>query len=157
MTLKDVIEHNRRVPVPGYQSKDLGAGTCDETMALATQAGSGETPRGIKPGGARPSISTDEAKLNKTERAFLAHLRANQAHCLHVQAVTLKLAHDCRLTVDFTYLNQSNWRFTFVDVKGWQREDALIKMKVAARMFPEFDFVIVKKTKDGWDTKTVAP
>lgn len=105
----------------------------------------------------RSRVSTDEEKLNKTERAFLSWLRIQHVSCLHIQAQTLKLAHDCRLTVDFTYFDTATFRFQFVDVKGFQREDALIKMKVAARMFPEFDFHIVKKTASGWDFKLVKP
>lgn len=104
---------------------------------------------------ARPS--TDEEKLNKTERAYLWHLRKLNVPTLRIQAVTLKLAHDCRLTVDFTYVN-ADGRMMFVDVKGFQREDALIKMKVAARQFPEFVFVIVKRVKGGaWHEIPVPP
>jgi hypothetical protein len=103
-------------------------------------------------------ISTDEAKLNKTERARLSYLsRLPNVQRLHTQALTLKLAHDCRLTPDFFYLDTDQKRFVAEDVKGFQREDALIKMKVAARMFPEFAFQIVFKAKDGWTVKEVKP
>ncbi len=103
-----------------------------------------------------PQPSTDEEKLNKTERAYLWHLRKLNVPSLRVQQVTLKLAHDCRLTVDFTYVN-ADGRMVFVDVKGFQREDALIKMKVAARQFPEFHFLIVKREKSGWVEWPVPP
>lgn len=106
---------------------------------------------------ARPSISTDEAKLNKTERAFLEYLRYTaQVKCLHVMSVTLKLAFDCRLTPDFSYYSEGG-QLTFIDVKGWQREDALIKMKVAARTFPEWRFVIVKRIKGAWKFEEIKP
>lgn len=103
-----------------------------------------------------PRPTTDESKLNKTERAYLWHLRKLNVPLLRIQQHTLKLADDCRLTVDFTYMN-ANGRLVFVDVKGFQREDALIKMKVAARQFPEFDFVIVKREKGQWNEKVVHP
>lgn len=102
------------------------------------------------------AIPGDEAKLNKTERAFLAYLRMLKVPHVHIQAISLKLAHDCRLTVDFTYLDE-NGRCTFVDVKGFQREDALIKMKVAARTFPGFRFCIVKRNGSGWKWREVNP
>lgn len=102
------------------------------------------------------SESTDESKLNKTERAYLAVLRSQRHQNVRVQAITLKLADDCRLTVDFTYLTKEG-EMVFVDVKGWQREDALIKMKVAARQFPEFRFQIVKKSGIGWAVDDVKP
>lgn len=100
--------------------------------------------------------STDEKKLNKTEAAYLALLRTQGHLWLGIQCVTLKLADDCRFTPDFAYINHEG-RFTLVDVKGFQREDALIKAKVAARLFPWASFVIVSKIKGGWDVKDVNP
>jgi hypothetical protein len=102
-----------------------------------------------------PAASTDVAKLNKTERAYHEYLKLKRYDWLGVQCVTLKLADDTRLTPDFAYI--TNGMFYLVDVKGFQREDALIKMKVAARMFPWAQFLIVKKTKTGWDEKRVKP
>jgi len=90
--------------------------------------------------------TTDEAGLNKLERRYLSHLRMLKVPCLNIQAITLKLAFDCRLTCDFTYVDE-NGVLTFVDTKGFQREDAKIKMLTAARKFTEFRFVIV--TEEG--------
>jgi hypothetical protein len=102
-------------------------------------------------------MDTDEAKLNKTERAYLAHLRMLKVPNLRVQKLTFKLAHDTRLTPDFSYVDE-NGRGVMVDVKGFQREDALIKMKVAARNFSEYRFQIVKRLKGGgWDCQDVNP
>ena len=102
-----------------------------------------------------PGKSTDEAKLNKPERAVLEHLRALRKECIGVQSITLKLANDCRFTPDFSYLE--NGKLILIDVKGYQREDALIKIKVAARQFSWIEFQIVKKAKGGWDVRTVQP
>ena len=38
------------------------------------------------------------------------------------------------------------------EVKGFWREDARLKIKVAAEQFP-FRFVAVTKSKDGWATE----
>lgn len=100
--------------------------------------------------------TTDEEKLNKTEAAYLKYLRELNMKWIGIQNITLKLANDTRLTPDFSFI-QNSGRFVFVDVKGFQREDALIKMKVAARQFPMFDFLIVKKAGTGWDTRKVKP
>lgn len=100
--------------------------------------------------------STDEGELNKWERDYLAHMRALLIPWIGIQCITFKLAHDTRITPDFSYVDFEG-RMTMVDVKGWQREDALIKMRVAARQFPMFDWQIVKKTKDGWDVTKVKP
>lgn len=98
--------------------------------------------------------STDEAKLNRTERAYLAHLRSLGLPWLGIQNITLKLATDTRLTPDFCYVSAAG-TMVFVDVKGFQREDALIKMKVAARLFPWAVFLIVKKNGTSWDVTEV--
>lgn len=101
----------------------------------------------------RNKVPTDEHKLNKTERAYLNYLRASGVKWIGVQNITLKLAHDCRLTVDFVYFDEE--QLVFVDVKGFQREDALIKMKVAARLFPFWKFQIVSRIDRGWRVKDV--
>ncbi len=80
-------------------------------------------------------------------------------HYIGIQNITLKLADDCRLTPDFNFVN-ANGRLEFVDVKGFQREDALIKMKVAARLYRWADFTIVKRDKEffnGWHRIDVKP
>ena len=102
-----------------------------------------------------PSKTSDEAKLNKTERAFLEYLRALRKTCIGVQNITLQLADDCRFTPDFSHIEGG--RLILVNVKGFQREDALIKIKVAARQFSWIEFQIVTKTKNGWDVRTVQP
>lgn len=101
-------------------------------------------------------IQSEEVGLNKTERARLEYLRMLRMPHLMIQSVTLKLAFDCRFTPDFSYIDE-NGRLTLEDVKGFQREDALIKAKVAARLFPFFRFVIVKKVGSGWDMSEVKP
>lgn len=99
--------------------------------------------------------SQDEMKLNKTERAYLTHLRSLPSSAwIGIQNITLKLADDCRLTPDFAVLDRDG-KLTLVDVKGFQREDAFIKMKVAARSFPMFGFEIVKRDGSGWSVENV--
>jgi hypothetical protein len=100
--------------------------------------------------------STDVQKLNKLERAYHNYLLALHLPYLGVQNITLKLADDCRFTPDFNYIDP-NGRMVFVDVKGFQREDALLKIKFAARQFRWAMFVIVKKNGTGWDTEDVNP
>lgn len=99
--------------------------------------------------------TTDEAKLNKTERAYHEHLKQLNYPWIGVQCMTFKLADDTRFTPDFIVVEANEMRC--IDVKGFQREDALIKIKVAARMFPWATFAIVKKTPSGWDSKIVKP
>lgn len=93
----------------------------------------------------KPRPTTDEEKLNKLEKAFLAYLRAINPPYIGIQNVTLKLGFDCRFTPDFTYVDKKGLLW-FVDVKGpHQWEDSLIKAKTAARMFPWAYFALAKK------------
>lgn len=123
------------------------------------------TPDSNAPGPLAPSIdvsvrpSTDEQKLNKLEKSYLWYLRSLRVPQLRIQAITLKLADDTRYTADFTYVDE-NGRMVFADTKGahvW--EDAIIKMRVAARQFTEFRFTIVTQVKrtGHFEVKEVKP
>jgi len=100
--------------------------------------------------------NTDEQKLNKTEKAYLAYLRVLNPPYLGIQNITLKLADDTRYTCDFNWKNEDG-RIVFDEVKGFMRDDAKVKIKVAARLYRFFTFRIVRKTKTGWDIEDVNP
>lgn len=106
----------------------------------------------------RPNLkaSNDESKLNKTEAAWLAELRIRNPKFLGIQAMTFKLGDDCRYTPDFIEISQED-KFIAWEVKGFMRDDALVKLKVAARMFPFLDFYVVKRIKGSWETKKINP
>ena len=76
--------------------------------------------------------------LNKTERRFktrLESLRVQQRiKDFIMQAWTFKLAHDCRYTPDAVVV-ENDGTITLYDVKGFEREDAVLKMRVAAERF----------------------
>lgn len=104
-----------------------------------------------------PRPTTREERLNKLEKARLAYLRAQGRAGLRIQAITLLLAEDCRYTADFSYVDDTG-RMVFEDTKGPQVwEDSIIKLKTAARMFPEFRFVIVKREGAQWLQHEVKP
>jgi hypothetical protein len=102
--------------------------------------------------------TTTEQRLNKLEKSRLQYLRMLKVPNLRVQSFTLRLAEDTRLTPDFSYLDE-NGRMVFEDTKGkhtW--EDALIKLRVASRIYNEFRFLIVKRDETGgWITKEISP
>jgi hypothetical protein len=68
------------------------------------------------------------------------------------ERLTLKLADDCRYTPDFV-VQLASGEIECREVKGFWQEDALIKIKVAATLFP-FRFVAIqrlpKKEGGGW-------
>lgn len=96
-------------------------------------------------------------QMNKTEAAYADTLRlrqhAGEIAAFHFEAVTLKLAADCRLTPDFMVI-LADGLVQFHEVKGHFEEDAKIKIKVAAQTFP-FAFVLVrakaKRDGGGWE------
>lgn len=116
---------------------------------------------GVEP--ATPAVScrlelietTDEQRLNKTERAWLEVLRIRGTEVIGIQSVTLKLGDDCRYTPDF-YTVQGG-ALTFWEVKGFMRDDALVKLKVAARTFSWARFVKVERIKGQWIETPIRP
>lgn len=91
--------------------------------------------------------------MNRTEAQFAEYLRVQEIAgvtlCHRFEAVTLKIANDCRYTPDFMAMGVGG-EITFFEVKGFWRDDARVKIKVAARTFPEFRFVGVQKKGQSW-------
>lgn len=104
-----------------------------------------------------PSKSTDEEKLNKLEVAWLRELRLLfPAEAIGVQSITLKLGNDTRYTPDFWTVDV-NGQLTFWETKGFFRDDAKVKIKIAARQFRYFRFVLVEKKKGEWIETPIKP
>ena len=115
-----------------------------------------ECVAGVK-AAARLLPTTDEARLNGTERAYLAELRRMGLAFVGVQCVTFKLADDCRYSPDFLTVNRDGL-LTAIEVKGFWRDDARVKVKVAARLFPFIAFVAVRKSAGGaWNYEEIKP
>lgn len=101
--------------------------------------------------------STDEQRLNKTERAWLRQLQLTHPSThIGVQSLTLKLGDDCRYTPDFWTID-ANGQLIFWEVKGFWRDDALVKIKTAARMFRWARFIVITKDKTGFNERPVSP
>ena len=93
--------------------------------------------------------NADEEKLNKTEKAWLEILRARRYPWIGIQCITLKLADDTRYTCDLWTLTAEG-RLIGWETKGHRWAKNMIKLKVAARMFPFIEFILVFKFKGGW-------
>jgi hypothetical protein len=106
-------------------------------------------------------------KLNITEGLFLRFLQETYANDKHatigVQDVTLILANGVRYTPDMrvAWVNaNAEATTTFYEVKGFMRDDAAVKLKVAASAFPEYRFRLVRLDKNsptGWRIEEVKP
>lgn len=95
-------------------------------------------------------------QMNKTEAAYEAHLtlmrNAGQILWFKFEAVKLRLADKTFYTPDFVVL-RSDGLLEMREVKGFMMEDANVKIKVAASIYP-FRFMVVrvcpKKDGGGW-------
>lgn len=92
--------------------------------------------------------------MNKTEREWADELAIQGKGQPLFEAITLRIGHDCRYTPDFFWLNSFNQGF-FDEVKGFRRDDAMVKIRAAATRFPMFTFRLVQKTKAGWKVKVI--
>ena len=99
--------------------------------------------------------TTDEAKLNKLETAWLDVLRNRGYVWIGIQNITLKLGDDCRFTPDFWALDAG--RLMAFDTKGFMRDDALVKLKTAARAYPLFLFIVVTRESGEWTEREIKP
>ena len=83
--------------------------------------------------------------MNDTESAYEDILKeqfiTGEIKEYHFEAITLKLAKDCRYTPDFMVVDKDDI-IEFREVKGRWMDDARVKIKVAAKMFP-FKFHIL--------------
>jgi hypothetical protein len=96
--------------------------------------------------------------MNRTEAAYAlvleARKRAGELRGYWYEGVTLKLAHDCRLTVDF-FVVLADSTAELHEVKGHMRGDADVKLRVAARLYP-FPIRVVRRQGQGWSVTEVA-
>lgn len=103
-------------------------------------------------------IRQNSAGLNKTEQAFFDHLSQQQANPVLSQAITLRLANGVRYTPDFMIAGGPGAYVSAYEVKGFMRDDAAIKLKVAAALYTWIDFYLVTKRKGGgWDVQEILP
>ena len=96
--------------------------------------------------------------MNKTEAAYAAHLEAlkfaGDVLWWKFEGVKLRLADNTFLTVDFPVMTRSGL-MEMHEVKGFMEEDANVKLKVAASLYP-FVFKLVRKGKGGtWDVREI--
>lgn len=105
----------------------------------------------------------DETKLNQTESDYLSWLQCQGCQWIGVQCITLKIGDDCRLTVDFWALDDTGLRA--IDTKACHKgkttphieDDAMVKLKVAARMYPWIHFVIAWRIENVWHHRAISP
>lgn len=108
----------------------------------------------------------ERGKLNKGESAYARHLdlrmAAGEVLWCAFEGMTLKIADDCRITPDFAVM-EADGTMVLVDVKGrsgdkyWAEEDAVVKLKTLAEIYPFQVFVVWPKKDSGWNVQEVKP
>lgn len=110
---------------------------------------------------AKKRLRQNASGLNKTEQAFYDFMvGVYGAKAVLSQHVTLRIANGCRYTPDLVLFVSSGAMFAY-EVKGFMRDDAAVKLKVAASLYPWIKFHLVtrkpKKIGGGWDIQEVLP
>jgi hypothetical protein len=98
-------------------------------------------------------------QMNKTEQAYAAHLELIKASgdvlWWKFEGVKLRLAHNTFYTCDFMLLRRDG-QIIMDEIKGFMTDDAAVKIKVAASLYP-FQFRIIRKSGGMWKITNVGP
>lgn len=92
-------------------------------------------------------------RMNKTEAAY-AELLAARVHCGEIvefkfESLKLRLADRTWYTPDFAIVLPDGAR-EIHEVKGHWTDDARVKIKVAAELYPHYLFIAVRRVKGEW-------
>lgn len=137
-TEQQYADHFKRTGVPAPESRVDVSAQPFSPPAVAGRYALGRLPKGT---------------MNKTEAAYAEHLemlkRAGEVQWFKFEPFKLRLADATFYTPDFTVL-LSNGLLEMHEVKGFWEEDARVKIKVAAELYPfRFIAVTAKPKKDG--------
>lgn len=118
-------------------------------------------PPFLPPGNAAGAFARGKLKqreMNKTEAKYAAFLEAQKLGgdilWWGFECIKLRLADNTYYTPDFLVLTR-DMLIEVRETKGFWRDDARVKIKVAAEQFP-FRFCAITKTRDGWEREEFA-
>ena len=101
----------------------------------------------------KPMRTTPKKKMNDTEKRYGKYLKGlmliNEIEYYLFESIKLRLADNTTYTPDYFIVYKD--RLAFHEVKGFWRDDARVKYKVARAMFPWFEWKVVKWEKE-WKT-----
>ena len=100
----------------------------------------------VNPCVAKPRIRQNSKGINKLEASFLLYLQNNRPGArIRYNAVSFELANNLRYKPDFIL-----GFHTAFECKGpWASRDAIPRLKMAARLYPEIKWFLVTKAKRG--------
>ncbi len=114
-----------------------------------------------KPDTRRPPTKVRRGIMNATEKRYASELEARklagEIRWWKFEGITLRIANGARYTPDFAILTNEN-ALEFHEVKGaFVREAAIVRLKVAASLFP-FRFILVQFSREhGQTSKAIEP
>jgi hypothetical protein len=114
---------------------------------------------GVVPRGEKSATKTKPAKrgMNGWETKYAKILeqqrRAGVIAWWRFESMRFKLANGAWFKPDFAVV-QNDGKLELYEVKGYWREAAKLRIKVAADQFP-FTFVVVKKAGSGWTREVI--
>ena len=93
--------------------------------------------------------------MNKTEHEYYLILEAQKQKgkiaWFAFEAVRLRLADRTTYTPDFAVVECNRWfKYRFIEIKGFRRDDAMVKFKVAREQFWWADFEMWQKKNGLW-------
>lgn len=114
------------------------------------------TPIPVRPKRTRPTDGFD----SKLERDFAEVLKSAEHDGRIMQwwhhPCGFKLAANCYFHPDFLVAPTHSERLTFIEVKGWFREDAKIKTRIVAPMYSCFRWLLVtREGRHGWEVRNI--
>lgn len=106
------------------------------------------------PAAAPPPSQYVSDGMNKLERGFWGRLQDAQRQGIFLEVrrepIKLRLAGKTFYTPDFMSIGFSITRVRLWEVKGFMRDDAAVKLKVAAAQYPFFAWTLVQKDRGRW-------
>lgn len=134
----------------------FGQGTVKAKTSNGVQYGTTVQPKRVRQRGG--------PKMNKLEEAFLLQLRAMYPKAkIYVQAFALRIANGAVYWPDFVViedLGDGCSRSHVFETKGpLMRDDSVVKLKVAASLFPHLSFVLAWRASrtSPWNLEQIHP
>jgi hypothetical protein len=133
------------------------AATVAEMAELRTRAcaalGVSTLPDGVEP--RRPG-AMNKWELRYAERCNLdiglAELKSWEYEIIRLRIGVGR----CFYSPDFVCLDV-NGRVSIIEVKGWRWAAGIVRVKVAAKLYPQWDFMLAKWTTNGWEYEELTP
>lgn len=102
----------------------------------------------------KPTPGTMNAWEKEHARTLFDRHQADEISGYYYERFRFEIGHRCLYIPDFVILH-SNGTFGAEEVKGFMRDDANVKIKVAARMYPQIVFTLWTKKDGDWTCKAV--